>query len=157
VNSERIGPILDTNPELQGLTREAKRLLGLQKLLAELLPSTLVSHTTVAAQRAGDLLLCVDNGASAAKLKQLAPRLAALLHERGVEITGIRIQVQVTIPHKPLPKKHFSLGQEARNALADLAEKLPPSPLRAAIEKFHAAGTLSSDGDQEALHKKQNN
>jgi hypothetical protein len=145
---------LDTNPELQALTREAKRLLGLQKLLAELLPSALVSHTTVAAQRAGDLLLFADNGASAAKLKQLAPRLALLLRERGVEVTGIRIQVQVTIPHKPLPKKHFSLGQDARNALIDLARKLPPSPLRAAIEKFHAAGGQWSDGNQEPLHKK---
>lgn len=154
MNSERIGPILDTNPELQALTREAKRLLFLQNLLAELLPSALVSHTTVAAQRAGELHLFADNGAVAAKLKQLAPRLAMLLRERGVEVTGIRIQAQVTIPHKPLPKKHFSLGQEARNAFVDLARSLPPSPLKTAIEKLHKAATHSSDSNQEPFHKK---
>lgn len=136
MTAERIGQLFEKLPQLQSLNREIQKQLALQTTLVEILPAALNRSVTVAASGTGDLILLADNGAVAAKLRQLAPRILNQFRLRGVEATGIRVQTQVSIRHKPLPQKQIFLGIHARQALLELASGLTESPLRAALEKL---------------------
>ena len=136
MNSERIGLLIDRLPQLQGLNRQVRRLLALQDILTEVLPESLASSTTVALSAADELVLFADNGAAAAKLKQLAPRILIFFRQQGHEVTAIRVQVQVRIRHNPLPQKQISLSPTAREAISELSATLGASPLKSALERL---------------------
>lgn len=145
MTSERIGLLIDSLPELQGLNRQVRRLLALQDMLTEVLPDSLASSTTVALSAADELVLFVDNGSAAAKLKQLAPRILVFFRQRGHEVTAIRVQVQVRIRHNPLPQKQISLSPAARQAISELSATLDASPLKSALERLGRRKTRLSD------------
>jgi hypothetical protein len=145
VPSERIGLLIDTLPQLQGLNRQVRRLLQLQRILTEVLPDSLASSTTVAASAANELVLFADNGAIGAKLKVLAPRIVDFFRQQGHEVTAIRVQVQVRIRHNPLPQKQISLSPTARQAISELSSTLDASPLKSALERLCRRKTPLSD------------
>lgn len=152
MTAERIGQLFEKLPQLQGLNREIRKQLALQTTLAEILPAALSRSVTVAASSTGELILLADNGAVAAKLRQIAPRILNHFRLRGMEATGIRVQTQASIRHKPLPQKQILLGTPARQALLKLASGLADSPLKAAIEKLGQraeAGSVQQDGSLE--------
>jgi hypothetical protein len=134
MSEKRVGLLIDTLPELQALNREIRQLMAMQSVLAEVLPGNLATSASVALVKAGEMILFADNGAVAAKLRQMAPRILISLRQRGYEITGIRLQVQVSIRDNPLPQKQISLSAEARNAIDLLSERLKASPLKAALK-----------------------
>lgn len=140
-SESRVGLLLNSLPELQALNRELRQLAALQSALTQLLPGNLATSTSVAQVKAGELILFANNGAVAAKLRQMAPRILDSLRSRGHEITGIRIQVQVSIRDNPLLQKHISLSSEARSAIDSLSERLDASPLKAALERLGRHGT----------------
>jgi hypothetical protein len=140
MSDKRVGLLLDSLPELQALNRELRQLAALQSALAEMLPGGLATSASVALLKAGELILVADNGAAAAKLKQMAPRLLTSLRQRGYDITGIRLQVQVTIRDNPLPQKQISLSSAARQAINSLSEQINPSPLKDALTRFGQSG-----------------
>ncbi len=141
MSEKRVGLLIDTLPELQALNREIRQLMALQSVLAEVLPGNLATSASVASVKAGELILFADNGAVAAKLRQMAPRILISLRQRGYEITGIHLQVQVRIRDNPLPQKQISLSSEARNAIDLLSERLNASPLKAALRRLGRHGT----------------
>jgi hypothetical protein len=145
VNSERIGLLIDRLPELQTLNRQVRRLLALQDILTEVLPDSLASSTTVALSATDELILFADNGAVAAKIKQIAPRILTFFQERTQEVTAIRVQVQVRIRHNPLPPKHISLSPIARQAISELSATLDASPLKSALQRLGARKRNLSD------------
>ena len=136
MNSERIGLLIDRLPELQGINRQVRRLLALQDMLIEVLPDSLATSTSVALSAADELVLFADNGAAAAKLKQLAPRILIFFRQQGHEVTAIRVKVQVRIRHNPLPQKQISLSPTARQAISELSATLKASPLKTALERL---------------------
>lgn len=136
MSSTRVGQLLNSLPELQVLNRELQHLTALQNVLAELLPDKLADSSGIALSKTGELILFADNGATAAKLRQVAPRTLATLCQRGFEITGIRVQVQVRSRDNPLPQKQISLSANAREAIISLSERLAASPLKAALKRF---------------------
>lgn len=136
MSNTRVGLLLNSLPELQQLNRELRQLVALQSALTEVLPGDLATLTSVALSKAGDLILFADNGAVASKLRQMAPRILISFRQRGYEITGIRVQVQVRIRDNPLPQKQIPLSSEARNAIDLLSERLDASPLKTALKRF---------------------
>jgi hypothetical protein len=145
VTSDRIGLLIDRLPQLQGINRQLRRLVALQDILTEVLPDSLASSTMVALSAADELVLFADNGAAAAKLKQLAPRILIFFRQRGHEVTGIRVQVQVRIRHNPLPQKQISLSPTARQAISELSATLDASPLKSALERLSRRKARLSD------------
>lgn len=141
MSEKRVGLLIDTLPELQALNREIRQLLALQSVLAEVLPGNLATSVRVATVKAGELILFADNGAVAAKLKQMAPRILIVLRQRGYQITGIHLKVQVRVRDNPLPQKHISLSSEARTAIDLLSERLNTSPLKSALSRLGRHGT----------------
>jgi len=140
MSEKRVGLLIDTIPELRALNREIRRLTALQSVLAEVLPDKLATFATVASMNAGELVLFADNGAVAAKLRQMTPRILTALQQRGFEITGIRLQVQVSMRDNPLPQKQISLSAGARNVIDSLTDRLPASPLKAALKRLGRKG-----------------
>jgi len=136
MSDTRIGLLFNSLPELQALNRELRQLAALQSVLTEVLPGDLAAATQVALVKAGELILSADNGAVAAKLRQIAPRILVFLRQRGFEITGIRLQVQVRVRDNPLPQKQISLSSNARSAIDLLSERLDASPLRTALKRL---------------------
>ncbi len=141
MSEKRVGLLIETLPELQALNREIRQLSALQSVLAEVLPGNLATSARVALVKAGELILFADNGAVAAKLRQMAPRILIFLRQRGYEITGIHLQVQVRIRDNPLPQKQISLSSEARSAIDLLSEGLKTSPLKTALKRLGRHGT----------------
>jgi hypothetical protein len=141
MSEKRVSLLIDTLPELQALNRKIRQLMALQSVLVEILPGELATSASAALVKAGELILFVDNGAVANKLRQMTPRILISLRQRGYEITGIHLQVQVRVRDNPLLQKHISLSSEARNAIHLLSERLNASPLKDALKRLGRHGT----------------
>ncbi|HWA11656.1 MAG TPA: DciA family protein [Burkholderiales bacterium] len=147
MTGDRIGVLLQRLPELQALSRKAGRLSALRALLAQSLPANLADATAAAVTETGELLLFADNGAVAAKLKQLTPRIMVFFRQRGVEVTGIRVQVQVGLRSKPLPQKQIFMGTGGGEAIDKLAGKIQDPGLRSALQRLARRARRSDHED----------
>ncbi len=145
MGSERIGLLIRQLPELQGLARQVKRLSALQAAIAGALPANLAASVALAVSETGELVLYADNGAVATKLKHLAPRILVFLRQRGIEATGIRVQMQVSIRHNPLPQKQISLSPAGCKAIQELAQRVANPLLKSALERLSRRGNPSDD------------
>jgi hypothetical protein len=145
VSGDRIGSLLQRLPELQALSQKARRLTAMQALLAESLPANLADATATAVSETGELLLFADNGAVAAKLKQLTPRIMVFFRQRGIEVTGIRVQVQVGFRTKPLPQKQIFMSTAGGETIGALAGKIRDPGLRAALQRLARRARSSDD------------
>ena len=136
----RVGSLLNSLPELQALNRELKQLAVLQSALAEILPDDLSTSTRVSVMKAGSVTLSANNGAAAAKLKQLTPRILDALRKHVHEINGIRVEVQLRTGDNPLPEKQISMSSGASEAIESLSKQLDTSPLKVALDRLSRRG-----------------
>ena len=84
----------------------------------------------------GTLTVAAANTTVAAKLRQLAPELVVLLQNRGCEVSGIRVKVQVGyVPAQPRQQPR-ELSRTARSALNDFSDSLNESPLKQALQRI---------------------
>ena len=130
--------LLSENRELLPLLAKAQALSALQRHFASVAPPHLVQsgQPLVLGLQHGLLSIAVANAAVAAKLRQLAPELAILMQNRGCEVSGIRVKVQVSFDRpQPRPIRH-ELSKTAQNALNELSSNLGDSPLKLALEKM---------------------
>jgi len=137
---QKIGDVIASSGTLKALAQQAQRLRDLQQFFLESTSSALAAASRVASLKAGTLLILADNAAVAAKLRQLAPRLLLQFKERGVEVTGIRVDVQVK-PHKIKAEDEFtkrSLPPDAIKEFSALSDALPASPLKSALRRLIA-------------------
>jgi hypothetical protein len=131
------GYFLDASPNLHALRVETQRLANAQQAWEKVAPPALVSASRVGVFQHGALMVYVGNGAIAAKLKQQAPRLLGKLQERGLEVTAIRFEVQVSAPDAEMkPQKNLVLGQGALDSLEQLADGLEDSPLKDTLRRL---------------------
>lgn len=125
------------------LSSHASRLLRLQAILAANLPANLARAARVANLKAGKLFIHADNGAVAAKLRQLAPRLVDLVRFEAAEVNGIEIRVQGRggNPSQPHRKGPTGIGATAKRGLTLLESRLPEgSRLRLALARLVERG-----------------
>jgi hypothetical protein len=137
---QKIGDVIATSGNLRSLAQRARRLKDLQHLLFEAVPPALAAASRIANLNSGILVISADNAAVAAKLRQMAPRLLSHLGKSGFEVTGIRVDVQVKA-HKIKAEDEVTrrvLPPDAIQEFSQLAERLPPSPLKSALSRFAA-------------------
>ena len=130
--------LIVNDQELQPLLTKAQTLTALKNHLIGVAPPNLVQSVQVLSLQLGTLSIAAANATVAAKLRQLAPELIDKLQNRGCEVSGIRVKVQVSFDSmqpKPVPRK---LGKTAQDALNKLGLSLDDSPLKQAIEKMAA-------------------
>ena len=129
-----IGELLVATDELKALSARTRRLRELQTLYFRSAPRELAGSSRVKSYKAGVLCVTADNGAIAAKLKQLAPTLLASIRKNDAEITGIRIEVQVGKVLKRQPvREHKPLPDQALEKFDTLARQVRPGPLKLAL------------------------
>lgn len=134
--AQRFRSLLGDSPELRPLVSRAQVLSDLQRHFAGVAPSYLAQSSVVSGLQFGTLTVIAANATVAAKLRQLAPELVVLLQNKGCEVSGIRVKVQVSVapvPHKTAPRQ---LSRKARSALDDLSATLDDSPLKQALKKL---------------------
>jgi hypothetical protein len=133
-----IGSLLGATDELKALSARARRLRELQTLYVESAPGELAGSSRVKNFRAGTLFISADNAAVAAKLRHLTPTLLTSLRKIEAEITGIRIEVQVSgALHQRVHKsKKTALSADAVHKFEELAGRLRDGELKAAVTKL---------------------
>lgn len=124
---------LNAAPNLQGLLQQAQKLLVLQKAWNEVAPKPLAAASRVGAVRQQTLIIYANNGAAAGKLRQLVPSLLEKIQKRGIEVTAIRVDVQVEAPPPKKKPKDLSVSHNALISLDKLEKNLADSPLKNAL------------------------
>jgi hypothetical protein len=153
---QRLGSLLSATDELIALTSMARRLRELQSLYSRSAPGELTDSSRVKSCKAGTLYIAADNAAVASKLKQMTPRLLALIRETEAQVTKIRIDVQVSgrgesCPYTP---RKTALTSRVIAELQELSARVHNDGLKEALAKLadrHTSSDNSSDQD-EALH-----
>jgi len=93
--TRKLSALIIANAGLTALSQATQRIAALQRLYVVCAPPDMARASRVVNNHDGMLVIAADNGAIAAKLRQQAPRLLKNLQKQGVEVTGIRVQVQV--------------------------------------------------------------
>ena len=134
--SQRLNSYFRASPELRQLSGKAGQLLALQRQYEQLAPASLMRHSHVLQLEQKILMLAANNSAVAAKLRQLAPELTRQLQDKGCEITGIQVRVQVFQPDQEDTASPVALSPEGGARLSELAGGLPDSPLKRALQRL---------------------
>jgi hypothetical protein len=156
VHSRTIGFLLNSLNDFEAISMRVKRTAALQRAYLEAAPGEVTRSSRVGAETQGTLVLLADNGAVAARLRQLTPRLLAVIRRRWPEVTSIRIEVQVVRNSKVKNRQIRRIGTTGLNDLQHFAGSLPDSsPLRAAISKLIDGQAGSSNGENQALQNQE--
>ena len=133
---QRFNALFKENAELVTLSERASNLTASQKIWNSAVPDALKPFTRAGAVKHKRLTVYADNGAVAAKIKFLLPSLLIGLQKQGLEVTAIRIEVQVkSAPRKP-GQKARTVPAQAAASLQALATKLGDSELGAALSRL---------------------
>lgn len=124
----------EASSPLSRLNVAAQRLNALSDLWESVAPIGLARFCRVGRLDSGVLTLYADNGSVASKLMQQLPSLLTKFRQRGGEITGIHIDVQVNLPlAKPLAAKKNAISNQGLASLEKLKLDLPESKLKEAL------------------------
>ncbi|HEY8353650.1 MAG TPA: DciA family protein [Methylophilaceae bacterium] len=125
---QRFNAFLRYDARLARFAEKAEHLSEVQDLWHSILPKNLRPYT-----QAGDvdhkrLTVYASNAAAAAKIKLLLPSLLTRLQKHGLEVTSIRVRVQVqSDPRKPV-KMLRNLSPKAAIRLDQLADSIDNNP-----------------------------
>lgn len=134
--AQRFGTLLGSNAELRPLISRAQSLVNLQRQFAAVAPAYLAQSCTMLGLNFGTLSISAANPSVAAKLRQLAPELVVLLQNKGCEVSGILVKVQVAYSPPPAQQQPRELSGRARNELGRLVAALEESPLKSALARI---------------------
>lgn len=139
MHSKNLRAYLDSAAGIAALLPQAERLLELRRIYSKAVPEQLLRSSSVVNYRQQQVVIFAENNAVAAKLRLLSPRLVNDFLKCGVEITGIRLEVQPRqAPGKDLMHKRAMLSRAGAESLDALARQLPDSRLKQALAQMVA-------------------
>lgn len=125
---------LDKDAAAGRVMAHARLLLKLTRRFETVAPAALRNSARVANYKSGKVIIHADNGAVAAKIRQLGRRLCDDLSTGGAECNEIEVKVQ---PRQSLYQSMAStpkpLSDVSIKTLRSTLENLPKSPLREAL------------------------
>jgi len=133
MHGKNLGALLDESGDVTALMPQAKRLITLRQILAEVLPSGLSQYCSVANWRRGRLVIFAENNSVAAKLRLLCPGLVSHYLKRGTEVTAIDIRVQPSSSSRLTQQKQAVMTPAAAQALLSFAGQLADCELKTAV------------------------
>jgi hypothetical protein len=138
--TRKFSALLVDTAGLSALNRTTQRISALQRLYTACAPPELSLASRVVGDLNGTLVIAADNGAVAAKLQQLVPRLLKNLQKQRAQVTGIRIRVQVSSgPPGPLPgTQKPPLPVDLINDFEKLSKQVRDPGLSSALARFAA-------------------
>jgi hypothetical protein len=138
--ARRISDILDDSRELGSLAAVSRRIAQLQRAYfayLEAVSPQLARSSRVGWARGDVVSVVADNGAVAAKLRQLTPRVLHHLRQSGFEFNSMRIGVQVERALDRRPRHGYKpLSDNALSSVERALEKVADSPLKAALARL---------------------
>jgi hypothetical protein len=133
---QKISIFLSAQQSLSSLAQQAATLTALQKIWHATIPENLLPYTQAGNVQHKRLTVYADNGAIAAKIKLLLPTLLSKLQKQGVEVTSIRVQVQVqSIANKPNRSLRV-ISQNGADNLQALSQQLSGTALGEALARI---------------------
>ncbi|MYM35528.1 DUF721 domain-containing protein [Duganella sp. FT94W] len=124
---------LRRNDKMASLLPAIERMARLQKDCADCLP-VMFQHAAILSFEDGQLLLSLPTTALAAKLKQQLPKLQETLAQRGWQVSGVRLKVQMTKAAEIKEKmRSLELPPAAVDAFDQLSASLEASPQNSAL------------------------
>ncbi len=137
MHSKNLRAYLDSAAGIAALLPQAERLIELRRIYSEVVPQQLLRSSSIVNYKQRTVVIFADNNAIAAKLKLLSPRLISDFSKRGVEVTGIRLEVQPReVPRQATTEKHAKLSPAGAESLDTLAKRLPESKLKQALTEM---------------------
>lgn len=133
---QRISTLLNRQSELASLSEQATSLLAIQQLWANAVPETLKKYTQAGGVKHKRLNVYVDNGAVAAKIKLMLPSILTKLQKQGLEVTSIRVEVQVKSHAKLAEKPLRTVSKQGVESLSELAERLDGTVLAESLKRL---------------------
>jgi hypothetical protein len=134
--SYRLNTFLESNQDLRRLTLRTRQIAVLQQQYQLIAPHSLLQASRVMQLHGQTLILSADNGAVAAKLRQISTELISLFRTMGCEVTGIQIRVQVRVKIRPVALPPRTLSSSGRKELEKLTLNLQDSPLKSALKRL---------------------
>ena len=136
--SKPIHTLLSESETLLPFHQRLRQISRLQKTFVDALPPGLSESSRIATVEGSTIIVATANGAVAAKLKQMLPRLLDKFRENKKqyqEVTGISVIVQpdffvaekvakTSLPRQPIPSEK----------LTELTESLEDSPLKTTLQ-----------------------
>ena len=124
---------LRRHDRMAALLPAIERMARLQKDCAQCLPA-MFKHCEILAFEDGQLLLSLPTTALAAKLKQQLPKLQETLAQRGWQVQGVKLKVQMAKPAQIKEKmRALELPPAAVEAFDQLSAELEASPQNSAL------------------------
>jgi hypothetical protein len=135
--ARKVSEILGADGALGNLAAASRRLEQLQRIYLETVPAALCRASRVGWARGGVATVVASNGAVAAKLRQMTPRIIDGFKRHGLEFNSMRIEVQVDAAAEQTGAKGARrLSSAASSALDNALLTVPPSPLRDALQRL---------------------
>ena len=135
-----INALMRDNEAIAPIHDRLQRASRLQQTFADALPPGLNMSCRVAAVEGSTLIIAAANGAVAAKLKQMLPRLLEKFRQnkkQEQEVTAISVLVQPDyFKPEPAPRTGPTREPMPSNMVAELAESLEESPLKTTMERI---------------------
>jgi len=148
MHSRKLHAYLDSAAAIAGLLPQAERLIELRRIYSKLLPQQLLRSSSIVNYKQQMIVIFAENNAVAAKLRLLSPRLVNDFSKFGVEVTGIRVEVQPRPePLEATTPKRARLSRAGAESLEALANQLPDSKLKQALAQMAARDRSTQEPD----------
>ena len=142
MHSKDLRAYLDSAAGIAALLPQAERLIELRRIYSKIVPQQFLRSSSIVNYKQEKVVIFAENNAIAAKLRLLSPRLANDFLKHGVQVTGIRLEVQPRqAPRNQPGAKQAKLSPAATDSLQALAKRLPDSRLRHALAEMAARKT----------------
>jgi hypothetical protein len=128
---------LDSDASGARLMAHARLLLKLSRRFETLAPAGLRHAARVANYKSGTVVIHTDNGAVAAKLRQMSQRLCDELSKGGAECNVMLVKVQPRdLPFRSISSTQKPLSAKAIETLQASTTALPEGPLKGALTRL---------------------
>ncbi|MDR2839189.1 MAG: DUF721 domain-containing protein [Azonexus sp.] len=125
---------LDSDATTARLLAHARLLMKLSRRFATLVPPGLRDAAHIANYKLGTVVIHTENGAVAAKLRQMSQRLCDELSKQGIECNGMLVKVQPRqLPLRSISSSPKPLSAKAVSSLEAASGKLPEGALKGAL------------------------
>lgn len=131
---------LAEDDKLRQLTTRVQALLALQRIWEEtVVPASLAGVSHIGQSDAGETTIYCDNGAAAAKLRQLLPTLAEALRGKGVATANLQVKVRAqAIPVQMRTVHKREISRVGLDNIARLSDRLEAGELKSALDHLLA-------------------
>lgn len=128
---------LDSDAAASKVMAHARLLLKLSRRFEAIAPAAFRHAAHVANYKSGKLIIHTDNGAVAAKLRQMSQRLCDELSKGGAQCNVIEVKVQPRlIPVQSMSSTQKPLSEKACAMLRSTTDALPKGALRDALDSL---------------------